>query len=131
MANPCRSCGCATADQPPAGASRSTSQARAVTRTPSYRPDSQPARAKTPSTPLVASTWATQPPGPDPRRTYGRDHLACWTGFPGVGEAVGSGAGFDDLSGEGQAVHDRGTESRVGECLCPRGEGLVGGDRNR
>src|SRR6478672_6228146 len=76
MANPCRSCGCATADQPPAGASRSTSQARTVTRTPSYRPDSQPARPKTPSTPLVASTWATQPPGPDPRRTYGRDHLA-------------------------------------------------------
>src|SRR6476469_5849404 len=85
MANPCRSCGCATADQPPAGASRSTSQARTVTRTPSYRPDSQPARPKTPSTPLVASTWATQPPGPDPRRTYGRDHLAVALG---VGVAV-------------------------------------------
>src|SRR6476620_11797723 len=100
MANPCRSCGCATADQPPAGASRSTSQARTVTRTPSYRPDSQPARPKTPSTPLVASTWATQPPGPDPRRTYGRDHLAVALG---VGTAVvtgwGAGVACADASG--------------------------------
>ena len=29
---------------------------------------------KTPSIPPAASTWATRPPGHDPRRTYGRDH---------------------------------------------------------
>ena len=28
------------------------------------------------STPPAASTWATRPPGHDPRRTYERDHLA-------------------------------------------------------
>jgi hypothetical protein len=26
----------------------------------------------------VASTWATQPPGHNPRRTYERDHLEGW-----------------------------------------------------
>lgn len=31
----------------------------------------------------------------------------------GVGEAVGVGAGFDDGSVEGEAVDDRGAESRV------------------
>ena len=31
--------------------------------------------ARTPSTPPAASTSTTPPPGPDPRRTYGRDHL--------------------------------------------------------
>src|SRR5262249_35735033 len=34
------------------------------------------APASKPSTPPAASTSTTQPPGPDPRRTYGRDHLA-------------------------------------------------------
>jgi hypothetical protein len=38
------------------------------------RPDRPSAPANKPSTPPAASTSATPPPGPDPRRTYGRDH---------------------------------------------------------
>ena len=40
----------------------------------SYPPATWPAHPKTPSTPPAASTWATRPPGHDPRRTYERDH---------------------------------------------------------
>ena len=41
-----------------------------------------------------------------------------------------SGAGFDDLSGEGQPVDDGRAQSWVGEGLGPRGERFVGGDRH-
>ena len=43
----------------------------------------------------------------------------------GVGEAVGVGAGFDDVSAEGESVDDSGAESGVGECSGPAGERLV------
>jgi hypothetical protein len=36
-----------------------------------------------------------------------------------VGEAVGGGAGLDDVAVEGESVHDRGAEPRVGEGLGP------------
>src|SRR5271166_5168406 len=49
----------------------------------------------------------------------------------GVGEAVGDGAGLDDLPSEGQPVDDRGAEPRIGEGLGPAGERLVGGDGDR
>ena len=45
-------------------------------KTPSTPPACPSAPAKTPSTPPAASTSATPPLGPNPRRTYGRDHLA-------------------------------------------------------
>jgi len=56
--------------------------------------------------------------------------VGCWAGGSGVGESVGGGAGFDDLSGEGQAVDDGRTQAWVGEGFCPGGERLVGGDRD-
>ena len=59
----------------PAGASRSTSPARMATKTRCCPPATWPAHPKTPSTPPAASTSATRPPGSDPRRTSGRDHL--------------------------------------------------------
>jgi len=46
----------------------------------------------------------------------------------GVGEAVAAGAGFDDLSGEGEPVDDGGAQARVGEGLGPAGERFVAGD---
>jgi len=48
----------------------------------------------------------------------------------GVGEAVAGGAGFDDVAAEGEAVHDRGAESWVGEGLGSAGEAVVAGDRD-
>ena len=44
-----------------------------------------------------------------------------WVGLrrAGVGEAVGLGSGFDDVSAEGEPVDDRGTQPRVGEGLRP------------
>jgi hypothetical protein len=61
--------------------------------------------------------------------------LWCWSVggalCPGVGEPVGEGAGFDDLSGEGETVDDGGAESGVGEGLGPAGERLVAGDGDR
>ena len=59
------------------------------------------------------------------------DGSACGVGVAGVGEPVGGAAGFDDLSGEGQPVHDGRAQSWVGEGLCPGGEGFVGGDGDR
>ena len=47
-----------------------------------------------------------------------------------MGEAVGGGAGLDDVAVEGEPVDDRGAESRVGEGLGPARERLVGGDRD-
>jgi hypothetical protein len=49
-----------------------------ATRIRSCPPATEPAHPKTPSIPPVASTWATQPPGHNPRRTYERDHLEGW-----------------------------------------------------
>jgi len=40
----------------------------------------------------------------------------------GVGKAVGVGAGLDDGAAEGEPVHDRCAEPRVGEGLRPAGE---------
>ena len=48
----------------------------------------------------------------------------------GVGEPVGGAAGFDDLPGERQPVDDGSAQPRIGECLCPGREWLVGGDRD-
>ena len=58
--------------------------------------------------------------------------LACSVGcaVAGVGEAVGVGAGLDDVAAEGEPVDDGGAEPGVGEGLGPAGEGLVGGDRD-
>jgi hypothetical protein len=53
---------------------------------------------------------------------------ACRLGAAGVGETVGGAAGFDDLPGERQPVNNGGAQSRIGECLCPGREGLVGGN---
>ncbi len=52
------------------------------------------------------------------------------TGGSRVGQAAAGGAGLDDLAVEGEAVDDRGAESRVGEGLRPAGERFVGGDRD-
>ena len=41
---------------------------------PSCRPDTPQGRPRMHSTPLAASTSVIQRPGPDPRRTYERDH---------------------------------------------------------
>src|SRR6516162_11095974 len=51
-------------------------------------------------------------------------------GGAGLGEAVGVGAGLDDVAAEGEAVHDGGAEAGVGEGLGPAAEALVGGDGN-
>jgi hypothetical protein len=51
-------------------------------------------------------------------------------GVAGMGESVGGAARFDDLPGERQPVNNGRAQSRVGECLCPRGERLIGGDRD-
>jgi hypothetical protein len=48
-----------------------------------------------------------------------------------VGESVAGGAGFDDLTGEGEAVDDGGAEPRVGEGPGPAGERLVASDGDR
>jgi hypothetical protein len=40
-------------------------------------------------------------------------------GLPCVGEAVGDGSGFDDLSVKGAPVDDGGAEARVAEGLRP------------
>jgi len=47
---------------------------------------------------------------------------------PGAGEAVGLGAGLDDGGVEGEAVHDRGAVTGVGEGLGPAIRGEVFGD---
>jgi hypothetical protein len=39
----------------------------------------------------------------------------------GVGQAVGVGAGLDDVAAKGEPVDDRGAEPRVGERLGPAG----------
>ncbi len=48
--------------------------------------------------------------------------------FAAVSEAVGLGAGLEDVAAEGEPVDDGGAESGVGEGLAPAGEGVVGGD---
>jgi hypothetical protein len=48
-------------------------------------------------------------------------------GGSGAREAVGVGAGLDDVAAEGQSVDDAGAEVRGGEGLGPPGECLVGG----
>src|SRR5689334_15060226 len=62
--------------RPASGNSRSTAPATTTTTNRSSPPACPSAPAKTPSTPPAASTSTTQPPGYNPRRTYGRDHLA-------------------------------------------------------
>src|SRR6516225_6471406 len=62
---------------PPAnGSSPPTAPATTTTTNQSSSPACPPAPVKTHSTPPAASTSTTPPPGSDPRRTYGRDHLA-------------------------------------------------------
>src|SRR5690348_4642981 len=51
-------------------------------------------------------------------------------GGAGDGEAVGAGAGLDDVAAEGEAVDDGGAEAGVGEGLGPAAEALVGRDRD-
>jgi hypothetical protein len=46
-------------------------------------------------------------------------------------EAVGLGAGFEEVGVEGDAVDDCGDQTRVGEHAAPFAEGQVGGDRDR
>lgn len=48
----------------------------------------------------------------------------------GVGEPVGVRTSFDDGAVEGQPVHDRGAQARVGEGFGPAGEGFVACDRD-
>jgi len=54
------------ADQPPAGASRSTWPAKTATKSPPCRPAYSPAHPKTPWTPPAGSTPATPPPRSEP-----------------------------------------------------------------
>jgi len=51
------------------------------------------------------------------------------SGFAGP-QAVGLGAGFEDVGIEGDAVDDRGDQARVGEDGAPFAEGQVGRDRD-
>jgi hypothetical protein len=51
-------------------------------------------------------------------------------GGAGAGQAVGVGAGLDDVAAEGEAVDDGGAEAGVGEGLGPAAEALVGRDRD-
>ena len=48
----------------------------------------------------------------------------------GVGEAVGFGAGFDDVAAEGESVDDRSAEPGISERFRPAGERFVGRDRD-
>src|SRR5690348_2923509 len=61
--------------RPASGNSRSTAPATTTTTNRSSPLACPSAPAKMPSTPPAASTSTTQPPGYNPRRTYGRDHL--------------------------------------------------------
>src|SRR5215475_10971649 len=81
-ASPFRYAGCVMAAQPASRASRSISPARTDTKTTSCPVACPPAAPKKPSTAPAASTSATQPPGCNPRRISGEDHLA---GAAGVG----------------------------------------------
>jgi transposase len=51
-------------------------------------------------------------------------------GGSGAGEAVGVGAGLDDVAAEGQPVDDGGAEPGIGEGLGPAGKRVVGRDRD-
>src|ERR1700693_312709 len=51
--------------------------------------------------------------------------LSVLLGGAGPGEAVGIGAGLDDVAAEGDAVDDGGAEAGVGECLGPAAERLI------
>ncbi len=48
--------------------------------------------------------------------------------LPCVCEAVGLGAGLDDVAGEGESIDDGGAEAGVGEGVGPAGECFVAGD---
>jgi hypothetical protein len=52
---------------------------------------------------------------------------ACRAGIAGVGEPVEGATSLDDLPGECQPINDS-TQPRVGECLCPGREWLIGDD---
>src|SRR5215471_13236555 len=67
---------------PASGSSRSTAPATTITTNRSSSPACPWAAAKTPSTPPAASTSTIPPPGSNPRRTYGRDHLASCYALP-------------------------------------------------
>src|SRR6266566_7058202 len=97
--------GCATSAPLTNGSSPSTAPATTTTTNQSSPPACPSAPAKTPSTPPAASTSTTQPPGPDPRRTYGSDHLAAGRAPDfAVGRAtVGAAVRAADLAAGGAA----------------------------
>src|SRR5580704_5100519 len=78
---------------------------------------------------VSASSMASAVPGLT-EGMAGRLALSVLLGGAGPGEAVGVGAGFDDVAAEGDAVDDGGAQARVGEGLGPAAEGLVGRDRD-
>lgn len=64
------------------------------------------------------------------RNRFGRPHPALPAGGPGplgegVGEAVGLGAGLDDVPAKGEPVDYGGAQARVGEGLGPATKALV------
>ena len=71
---------------------------------------------------LVACLWVT---ARDQR--WGSGGGGCLLGGAGRAEAVGVGAGLDDVGVEGEPVHDGGGEAGVGEGGAPFAEGGVGG----
>src|SRR5690348_13191661 len=144
MTPPSSCAGCAMSARPANGSSRSTGPATTTTTNRSSSPACPSAAAKTPSTPPAASTSTTPPPGPDPRRTYGRDHLAGRTlaepeapvqhllGILRAGRRAGGGAAQDDPD-QRPAVPDRleqqAVPGRVGVAGLDPGGALVGADQ--
>src|SRR5215468_6450440 len=117
--------------QPTTGSSRSTAPATTTTTNRSSSPACPSAPAKTPSTPPAASTSTTPPPGPDPRRTYGRDHLAsaitprpflAYSGRPAVWMfTFAQGGNANQKPRFPPPLQEPGTGARS----CPRGPGFL------
>src|SRR5215831_5509540 len=103
--------------QPTTGSSRSTAPATTTTTNRSSSPACPSAPAKTPSTPPAVSTSTTPPPGPDPRRTYGRDQLVSATALAAIAAlaaATAALAAATALSRETLGSVCRGFETEVG-----------------
>src|SRR6266436_2713651 len=99
--------GCVMPARPASGSPPSTAPATTTSTNRSSSPACPSAPAKTPSTPPAASTSTTPPPGPDPRRTYGRDHLGLSQQRAEHVFARGAGFGLDaQLVHDGQVVDD-------------------------
>src|SRR5262249_3846679 len=90
---------CATSAPPTTGSSRSTAPATTTTTNRSSPPACPSVPASKPSTPPAASTSTTPPHGPDPRRTYGSDHLARLAEAHEERERSGALSGVPETSG--------------------------------